>query len=95
VLAYVEPLAWILTVVGSTLFLALACVIWQGRSAFPRWMVWVSPLLVQLWLVAAAHLLPQAPAALLLLGGFNLSVFIFFSVSTVCLWHHEPLRAPR
>jgi hypothetical protein len=95
VLAYVEPLAWVLAVVGSTLFLALAREIWRGRSAFPRWMVWVSPLLVQLWLIAAAQMLPQAPAALLLISGFNLSVFIFFVVSTVCLWHHEPTWAPR
>jgi hypothetical protein len=58
-------------------------------------MVWVSPLLVQLWLIAAAQMLPQAPAALLLISGFNLSVFIFFVVSTVCLWHHEPTWAPR
>lgn len=93
--AYVEPLAWILTVAGSALFLALAGVIWRARTAFPRWMAWISPLLMQLWLIAAAHLLPLELANVLLLTGFNLSVFIFFAVSTVILWHHQPLQARR
>lgn len=90
--AYIEPFAWMLTLVGSALFLLLAVSIWQGRSAFPRWMAWVSPLPGQLGLTLAAHVTPLAVSVLLVVCGFNLSVLLFFIISTIRLWHHDPLR---
>jgi hypothetical protein len=95
VAAYFEPIGLMLTVFGMLLFLALAGRIWMGRTVFPRWMAWVSPAVMQVLLTGLAYVTPLQISVALLITGFNLSVFLFFAISTLRLWHHDPLSSVR
>lgn len=47
---------------------------------------------MRFWLTAAARVVPLELGVLPLVTGLNLSVFVFFAVSTLQLWHHDPLK---
>ncbi|MCP5149209.1 MAG: hypothetical protein H6983_11990 [Ectothiorhodospiraceae bacterium] len=90
--AYFEPFGWILVLTAGTLFLGLAGWIVTRRSAFPRWVVLLSPGPVQLWILGLAYVVPLDLSVALLVSGFNLSIFVFLVVSTVTLWAYDPLN---
>jgi hypothetical protein len=74
--------------VGAVL---LAIVVVRGKSWYPRWTIIANPA-VLIAAVSFADVAPSPIGAILVGGGINLSIAVFFAVSTVTSWR-RPVEA--
>lgn len=79
----------------SAVFLAIAVPVARGRTLYPRWFVWVNPLVFQFLFGALILLLPPPADILLFVIEFNASAFLFYAGSTLVLWKVLPPALPR
>jgi hypothetical protein len=93
--AFFEPFG----VVVSGLFLALvlswSALILTGRSHYPRWTLYFSPLPVLAMSTTFAFLLPfpiTAVRVFLMVTNMNLPITIWAVISTIVLWNVEPIE---
>lgn len=84
---FLLPLWLILTVSAVAGWLFLLVAIWSGRTSYPRWVVWVSPLVVSVFLQLFARVGPPAVTGALLPAGYTLATLLFLVVSTSVLWN--------
>ncbi|HKJ58896.1 MAG TPA: DUF6796 family protein, partial [Halobacteriales archaeon] len=83
-----EPLALLLLAVMGVAFLLIFVAIAFRRTHYPRWFALVNPLLIQAVTGVAALVAPVELRIFLIVTAYNLSVLVFFLVSTVLLWNH-------
>jgi len=56
--------------------------IWKGNSRYPKWMMWVSPLLLLILIRIIINFSPPIIVGILVPAGNNLTAIIFLSIST-------------
>jgi hypothetical protein len=81
-----RPLLGVFTLTACAGALLLFLVIVEGRTAYPRWVAWFSPLVTFLVSTLAQRLGPPCVATVLLPAGHNLAMLLFLAGSTVVLW---------
>ena len=70
---------------GYTGALLLAVLVVLGKTRYPRWTIVANPA-VLIAAVSFAYLVPAPAGAILAGGGINLSIAVFFAVSTATTW---------
>jgi hypothetical protein len=85
---YVVPLYVLFYVIMAVGSIALAIVIWRGKTAYPRWMIALLPLWSNVLVVPLAAILP-ALGDVLTPSIANLSHALLFGVVTALFWGRE------
>lgn len=88
-----EPLALMLLAVMGVAFGLIFFAIAFRRTHYPRWFALVNPLLVQAMTGIVALVAPVELRVFLIVTAYNLSVLVFFAVSTALLWNHARFPA--
>ena len=88
-----EPLALLLLAVMGAAFVLIFFAIAFRRTHYPRWFALVNPLFVQMVTGIAALVAPVELRVFLIVTAYNLSVLVFFAVSTTLLWNHAQFPA--
>lgn len=85
-IAFLEPLGGVLFVLFLGISLGLWSIIRYQNTLYPRWMAWVNPLFIYVLITGVYVLFPSWGSALMV-AGFNLSIFILLTCSTIVLWN--------
>ncbi|QQS30672.1 MAG: hypothetical protein IPM47_07010 [Sphingobacteriales bacterium] len=84
--ATIEPLGYLLFFLFVYISVGLFYLIRFKNTYYPRWTAWVNPLLIYIAAVGLYLLFPQHIGSMAIVAGFNLSIFIVLSTSTIVLW---------
>ena len=88
-----EPVGLLLVAVMTVALVLLFYLVAFRETRYPRWFALVNPLLLQAVAAAIALVAPEPVRIVLVVTAYNLSVLLFFVVSTALLWSVEPRRA--
>ena len=81
-----EPLGNLLFLLFVFISGGLFYLIRYKETLYPKWVAWVNPLLIYLAAVGLYLLFPQHIGSMAVVAGFNLSIFVVLSTSTIVLW---------
>ena len=84
---YFEPFGAILFVLFLFISAGLFYIIWFRKTLYPKWVAFFNPLFVYLAIVVMYLLFPQHIGSMLMVAGFNFSILILLSISTVFMWN--------
>lgn len=83
---FLRPLLTVFTTIAASGAILLLLVLLTGRTAYPRWMAWLSPLVTSALFFVLRRLGPPSFAGVLVPAGHNLAMLVFFTCSTIVLW---------
>lgn len=89
-----EPLAWLLLGVMGVAFGLIFVAIAFRDTHYPRWFAVANPLLIQAATGAVALVAPLEIRVFFVVTSYNLSVLVFFALSTALLWNSRLQRRP-
>ncbi|MCV0400120.1 MAG: hypothetical protein K5785_09025 [Nitrosarchaeum sp.] len=92
---YWQPWAYSLVVLYSIVSVMILVLIITGRSLYPRWAAFVSPIAIVVMTVFVIAILPNSTAGVrsfLSISGLNLPLVIFFAITTWVLARHKKLE---
>ena len=81
-----EPVGLLLVVTMGVALLVLGYLVAFRETHYPRWFVVLNPLVIQALTASVALVAPEPVRIALIVTAYNLSVLVFFAVSTALLW---------
>jgi hypothetical protein len=84
--ATIEPLGNLLFLLFVFISGGLFYLIRYKETHYPKWVAWVNPMLMYLIAVGLYLLFPQHIGSMAVVAGFNLSILVVLSTSTIVLW---------
>lgn len=84
--ATLEPLGNLLFLLFVFISGGLFYLIRYKETHYPKWVAWVNPMLIYLIAVVLYLLFPQHIGSMAVVAGFNLSILVVLSTSTIVLW---------